>query len=173
MHSEYSLKKREKKTKKRKNNPQKTTKNPKHPSKPKIVFPSRETVFCFIKSKTEPISLANQNKILLGSERLCYCAVQNIRDWLGSTATSPKLSSRSHSPSPALMSASVATAEVSHSYQCTTNSSQTWHMPACSPSKAGITALPLINLGILMMRGSQNPDITLAGTSWHWIWFLH
>lgn len=112
-------------------------KNPTNPSKPKRVFPSKETVFCFIKPKTEPISLANQNKLLLGSERLCYCAVQNIRDWLGSTATSAKLSSRSHTPSPALMSASVATAEVSHSYQCTTNSSQTCHMPACPPARQG------------------------------------
>lgn len=55
-------------------------KNPTNPSKPKRVFPSKETVFCFIKPKTEPILLANQNKLLLGSERLCYCAVQNIRD---------------------------------------------------------------------------------------------
>lgn len=36
----------------------------KTPSKPKIVFPSRDILFCFIKPETQPISLANQNKLL-------------------------------------------------------------------------------------------------------------
>lgn len=40
------------------------TASKKTPSKPKIVFPSRENVFCFIKAETQSISLANQNNLL-------------------------------------------------------------------------------------------------------------
>lgn len=160
MYSEYSFKKKTKKPKQTQNR-----------------ISQQRNCLLLYKPETQPISLANQNKLphtefqfLLGSERLFYCAVWNIRDSQGNTASSAKFSSKSHKPSPALTSAPVATGEVSHSYQCTTNSSQTWHMPACSPSEAGRTALPLVTLAILLMRGPQNPDFTLAGTSCHWIW---
>lgn len=47
----------------------------------------------------------------------------------------------------------AVTGEVTHSYQCTTNSFQSLYMPASSPSKAGVIVVSLMNLELLMVGG--------------------